>query len=115
KEAAVASRRLVSFTDADEVPRALFANAAIPPEFAPDTTALVGVSGGRDSVALLHWLHGLGWRRLVVCHLDHGLRAESRADATFVKKLAARPGFEFEMGRAAVGALAKNQKLSIEA
>ena len=35
---------------------------------------LVGVSGGRDSVALLHWLLEAGCRALFVCHLDHGLR-----------------------------------------
>lgn len=49
---------------------------------------LVGVSGGRDSVALLHLLRETGYERLTVCHLDHGLRPESAGDAEFVADLA---------------------------
>lgn len=56
----------------------------------------MAVSGGRDSVALLHGLHALGFRRLTVIHLDHGLRgAASRADARFVERLAKRLGHAF--------------------
>ena len=48
---------------------------------------LIGVSGGRDSVALLHWLVDLGYHKLIVCHLDHQLRGRSsRADARFREK-----------------------------
>ena len=54
----------------------------------------VAVSGGADSVCLLHALVELAPRwdlRLHVLHLDHGLRgAESRRDAEFVRELAAR-------------------------
>ena len=64
-------------------------------------TYLVGVSGGRDSIALLHWLRATGFRRLVVCHLDHGLRgAASRGDAQFVRRLAERWELPCEIGRA---------------
>ena len=53
----------------------------------------VAVSGGADSVCLLHVLRELAPGRglcLTVLHLDHGLRgAESRADAEFVRSLAA--------------------------
>ena len=56
--------------------------AAIPP--APEGKYLVAVSGGRDSMALLHWLIESGCRQLVVCHLDHGLRDTSASDAEFV-------------------------------
>jgi tRNA(Ile)-lysidine synthase len=52
---------------------------------------LVGVSGGRDSVTLLHWLIRAGYRNLVVCHLNHQLRGRaSDADARFVKELVAK-------------------------
>ena len=51
----------------------------------PAQTYLVGVSGGRDSMALLQWLLDGGCRQLVVCHLDHGIRPASAADAAFVK------------------------------
>ena len=55
---------------------------------------LVAVSGGADSVCLLHVLLALQarWRlRLSVGHLDHGLRgAQSAAEARFVSDLCAR-------------------------
>ena len=58
--------------------------------FPLDGRYLIGVSGGRDSVALLHWLVNLGYKKLIVCHLNHQLRGRSSdADARFVEKLAA--------------------------
>jgi tRNA(Ile)-lysidine synthase len=61
---------------------------------------LVGVSGGLDSMALLHLLDGAGFRNLVVCHLDHGLRGrESAEDAGFVKNTAEKMGFEVESAK----------------
>src|SRR6266496_1416782 len=76
---------------------------------------LIGVSGGRDSVALLHWLVELGYRKLIVCHLDHQLRGRSsQADARFVEKVAAEYQADFEIGLANVQALAKKQRISIE-
>jgi tRNA(Ile)-lysidine synthase len=76
---------------------------------------LVGVSGGRDSVALLHLLTHNGYRRLIVCHLDHQLRGRaSAADAKFVKTLATNLQLECEIRRTDVAALAKRTKQSIE-
>jgi tRNA(Ile)-lysidine synthase len=73
------------------------------------------VSGGRDSVALLHWLINLGYKDLIVCHLNHRLRGRySDTDARFVEKLAGHHGLGFEMIEADVRALAKKKKLSIE-
>ncbi len=59
----------------------------------PGARVLVAVSGGGDSVALLHLLAALapgrGWT-LAVATLDHGLRGEeSAADRRFVEELAA--------------------------
>src|SRR5207249_1216698 len=83
--------------------------------FSPDARYLIGVSGGRDSVALLHWLVDLGYKKLIVCHLDHHLRGRSsQADARFVKKLAAKYRVDFQIGSANVRALAKKKKMSIE-
>src|SRR5882762_8343011 len=95
-------------------------------DFPPEARYLVGVSGGRDSVALLHWLVNLGYEKLIVCHLNHQLRGRmSDADARFVQKLgercrrSARPttrvaDLDFELGAVNVSALAAKQKISIE-
>src|SRR5207249_974069 len=83
--------------------------------FPPDARYLIGVSGGRDSVALLHWLIDLGYRKLIVCHLNHQLRGRSSdADARFVEKLAAKYQVDFELAAANIRALAKKKKMSIE-
>lgn len=76
---------------------------------------LIGVSGGRDSVVLLHHLLEYGYRRIIVCHLDHELRGrQSRADAHFVEKLAQEHKLDVEIGAADVRALSDKKKISIE-
>ncbi len=83
--------------------------------FPPDGRYLIGVSGGRDSVALLHWLKERGYKKLIVCHLNHQLRGRSSdADARFVEKLAAKYDVALEMRSTNVRALAARQKMSIE-
>jgi tRNA(Ile)-lysidine synthase len=110
--------------------------------FPLDAVYLIGVSGGRDSVALLHWLVSLGYERLIVCHLNHRLRGRSSdADARFVERLVERynrkavgqalrlpgsraakrrarvtrtGGIGFESGSADIRELAKKKKMSIE-
>ena len=77
----------------------------------PDGPALIGVSGGRDSVALLHALAG---RKVIVCHLDHALRAESAEDARWVARLAKRWKLEVVVARENVAARAKRRKQSLE-
>jgi tRNA(Ile)-lysidine synthase len=53
-----------------------------------DSRYLIGVSGGRDSVVLLHWLLARGYRKLIVCHFEHGLRGRAgKADARFVERM----------------------------
>ena len=81
-----------------------------PPSDAP---SLIGVSGGRDSVVLLHLLAACG-HRLIVCHLDHALRNESRIEARFVENLAKQLDCEFVGKRENVAARAKRMKCSIE-
>jgi tRNA(Ile)-lysidine synthase len=51
-------------------------------------SVLVAVSGGGDSVALLHLLLRRRDLTLSVAHMDHGLRRDSRADRRFVERLA---------------------------
>jgi len=66
--------------------------------FRPEQRVGVAVSGGADSVCLLHALIELGGLRLSVLHVDHCLRgAESRRDAEFVREMAARLGLPFTL------------------
>jgi tRNA(Ile)-lysidine synthase len=84
--------------------------------FPPDGCYLVGVSGGRDSVALLHYLIEAGYTNLIVCHLNHQLRGRSStADARFVEKLAGKCDLNIEVAATNVRALAKKEKISMEA
>ena len=84
-------------------------------DFPPTKRYLIGVSGGRDSIALLNLLVDLGYKKLVVCHLNHQLRgASSRGDARFVERIARNLTLDCEIGSTDVGALAKRSKLSIE-
>lgn len=58
---------------------------------------LVAVSGGRDSMAMLHGIHELNKEietcRIVVAHLNHGLRgSESDDDARLVERFCERIG-----------------------
>jgi tRNA(Ile)-lysidine synthase len=63
-------------------------------------TVCVATSGGVDSAVLLHVLCSLADElglKLVVCHLNHGLRGkESERDFNFVKKTAQRLELPFE-------------------
>jgi tRNA(Ile)-lysidine synthase len=64
---------------------------------------LLAVSGGVDSVVLLHKFLG---ENIVVAHFDHGIRAESGGDAEFVRDLCREYGVEFVLGGAKLGAKA---------
>ena len=77
-------------------------------------TVIVGVSGGADSVALLHILHRLGYP-LIAAHLNHGIRgAEADGDEAFVKELCAKLGIKCVSAKTNVPALAKEKGISLE-
>jgi tRNA(Ile)-lysidine synthase len=86
----------------------------------PDDAVVVGVSGGADSMALLHILvdlnRTLGWRlRLTVAHLDHQLRgAESEQDAAFIQAAADGLGLPAVIESRDVAQRAQEQSLGIE-
>lgn len=76
---------------------------------------VVGVSGGADSLALLHVLwQVLGAERLLVAHLNHGWRATAVFDAQFVADTAADWGLPCVIETADTPALAQQGKLSLE-
>jgi len=85
---------------------------------APGETVVVGVSGGPDSLCLLHILLRLQERydiSLHVAHLNHGARGnDSRADAQFVRKIARRWKVPATIEERDVPALARDHKLPFE-
>ena len=82
-------------------------------------TLVIGVSGGTDSLALLHILHQILPRQGVILHvatLDHQLRgAESAADVRYVEQVCQALGVPLTIGSTDVGALARQRSLGIEA
>ena len=78
---------------------------------------VVGVSGGPDSMALLHVLvHGAFHpaKNVVVGHLDHQLRAESADEADYVAALCRTWGVPCHLESADVLLLAEEEQLSLE-
>ncbi|MBV5318665.1 MAG: tRNA lysidine(34) synthetase TilS [Desulfobulbaceae bacterium] len=79
---------------------------------------LVGVSGGADSIALLHILAALRDAfslTLVAAYIDHGLRpTETPAEWTCVREAAVRLGVECTRSQVNVTGLATAHKLSLE-
>jgi len=79
---------------------------------------VVGISGGPDSVCLLHVLHGLSQTlkiKLHVAHLNHLLRGiESDADADYVSSLARELRIPATIERHDVKAYQKNHRLTLE-
>ena len=56
-------------------------------ELSKNDRVVVAVSGGLDSVTLLHLLHKLNFNNLIVAHVNHKLRTESKEEELFVKNL----------------------------
>jgi tRNA(Ile)-lysidine synthase len=79
----------------------------------------VAISGGPDSVLLLHFMHALageGGLTLAAVHFNHHLRgAESDGDEAFVRDLAASLQMEYLRGEAEVGRVARERRHNVEA
>jgi len=87
---------------------------------APGETVLVAVSGGPDSVALVHLLHDLRIElgcRLAVAHFNHLTRgAQSDADEEMAAQVAGRLGLPFRAGRGDVpSAVGRGASLQVAA
>ncbi len=85
--------------------------------WAPGDTVVVAVSGGADSLCLLHALlagqeeHGA---HLYVAHLNHRLRPEAADEATRVTALAGQWGLPVTVGTADVPALMQQEGVAAE-
>lgn len=105
-----------------QVERAVARAARVYNLWSPGATVVVAVSGGSDSLCLLGALHALMTRgdpsapgRLIIAHLDHGLRGEAGAqDAEWVRDFAAARGREVALGLADAQADARASGQSIE-
>ncbi|HVA91486.1 MAG TPA: tRNA lysidine(34) synthetase TilS [Chloroflexota bacterium] len=86
--------------------------------FRPSETVLAAVSGGADSLCLLHCLHRLAPRlgvTLRVAHVHHGLRgAEADDDADFVSAEAGTLHLPCDVARVDAAAYAASHRCSIE-
>ena len=72
----------------------------------PDGTYIVAVSGGVDSVSLLHALvntYDVKTHTFIVAHYDHGIRGDSYTDRSLVKELAHSHGVPFVYSEGRLG------------
>ncbi|MDR0931058.1 MAG: tRNA lysidine(34) synthetase TilS [Clostridiales bacterium] len=74
---------------------------------------ILGVSGGADSLALLHYLHALKYN-IIVAHIDHSLRPTSHADSIHVQNICASLNLPCHAFKTDIAELAKQNKQSLE-
>lgn len=85
------------------------------PFLPPASKLLIAVSGGADSLALLHLLHTIfPPETLVVAHLNHGWREEAVAEAQFVADTAVSLNIPGHIEKTDVIGLARAAGLSLE-
>ncbi|MFQ7535141.1 MAG: ATP-binding protein [Akkermansia muciniphila] len=75
---------------------------------------LAGISGGRDSMALLSLLSGMPGCNLVACHVNHQLRPEAEEEEMFVLRYAASLGIPCVRERVNVRSMAHTRGIAIE-
>ena len=84
----------------------------------PGCTVVAGLSGGADSVALVHYLRAASEARhirLIAAHVNHGLRGEEAdRDEAFVRSFCGGRGVELHVLHADVAAEAREKSLGIE-
>ena len=80
----------------------------------PGSRVLCAVSGGADSVCLLHLVRALPDLECLAAHYDHGLREESARDAAFVASLCRDWGVPLYTERGDAAAYARQTRQSVE-
>lgn len=94
---------------AERIVRALLKDCGVNPEL----PLVVGVSGGADSLCLLHCLRDAGFT-LIIGHLDHAIRENSARQADILGEFLAGMGLLVYRERQDVPAFAARYKLGIE-
>jgi tRNA(Ile)-lysidine synthase len=87
------------------------------PVWSEDDVIVVGVSGGPDSLALLHLLDSSwapGPKQIVAAHLNHGLREAADREAEFVAQECSARGLPYRVERVDVAGLAREEGQSLE-
>jgi tRNA(Ile)-lysidine synthase len=79
----------------------------------PVDVLLVGVSGGPDSLCLLHVLHQIGYP-VIAMHVNHRLRPEAEQEAQVVKQFSNNLGVDFIASSAEVMTYVHENSISIE-
>ncbi|MBQ1675269.1 MAG: tRNA lysidine(34) synthetase TilS [Oscillospiraceae bacterium] len=83
----------------------------------PGGTVLCAVSGGRDSMCLLHYLYTLSLRRdfrVAAAHLNHGMRPTAQRDETLVRRFCEERDVPFFVGYEKVYDRARDWDLGVE-
>jgi tRNA(Ile)-lysidine synthase len=82
--------------------------------FSTQDTIIVGISGGRDSVSMVHILNEMGYS-LILAHCNFKLRGkESDGDEAFVRNLAKQVQLKIEVNTFETEAFAEKQGISIQ-
>lgn len=100
-----------------DLPARLIEHARLSGLFSENETVLVAVSGGADSMVLLHCLITIrpAFRlNLTAAHVDHGLRASSGDDAAFVEACGHKFGVKVVVRKADVRAVARERGQTLE-
>lgn len=80
---------------------------------------VVGVSGGPDSICLINVLNEIRKEKylnfnIIVCHINHMIRKESKSDENFVKEYCIKKNIPIYIKQVKIQELAKREKIGEE-
>jgi tRNA(Ile)-lysidine synthase len=89
-------------------------NRLIAHQLETDESAVIGVSGGPDSLCLLDLARQIPTLKIIVAHFNHQLRPEAELEAKFVREVAEQLNLPFVSEGMNVRGYAEEHKLSLE-